>query len=165
MNFSKCEITQNNETVKIDINGQKISFDKDLYKEYAVFTKKVKAEINRWTLFIVLLLLLIIWINISSYFGYLRDTLPPDKLKIWKITDFSIMIGLTLLTLSSFLLDIMGGFKFVRSLVGIPFNRTKLFLIVILTNKNEYSIPVKNKREAINIVNAFQLEKNRTESF
>lgn len=158
MKFTYCDIDADEKYVSVSFNGRNVRIKKDLIKETATFKKRSKVKINRWVLFITLLVLLIIWINISGYFGYLKHTWPKDEYEIWNTTDSIVMVTLMLLTFTSFFFDLLGNVKVVRFLFAIPFNRTHYKLIIVLTNGMEYTIPIKNKSEGARIVKSFALK-------
>lgn len=164
MKFSKCEILQSGTNITIKFKDKKrerkIFLKKSEYKQHATFKKRRKVEINRWVLFITLLALLVAWVSFSEHMGNIKGTINPADYAIWKRTDNIGMPLLMILTFITFFFDILGDVKGARFILGLPFNRNQMYLVIILTTNVEFEVPVKNKKEAQRIVNTFLLKTN-----
>ena len=160
MKFSNGNVDIEKDRVVISFEGEgesdTVSFERSFYREFAYFKQKKRPEINKWILGGVHLVLLIGWIVWSEYYGNNKASFSTEQLKTLKTLDniFMPLLMITLLMVVFF--DLLADLKVMRFLYSFPFTHRFGYLIIILSSDVEHQIPVKDEKEAIEIVEFFE---------
>lgn len=143
MEFSKCTIFKDKGRVSVTFQERdkqrKLGFQVKSYHAHATMKYKSELKMNKWILISILLVLNVIWISLSEKFG---------KGEVFNAYDNYIMPILLITFFMALFFDTLGDLYVVRYVLLFPFRERKRLMIIILNDRQELTVPVRNRREA-----------------
>lgn len=157
MNFSKGVVTSNKESVQINFRYRRnksteIEIPKSDFQEYSYFKEQSKVRLKNWLIVLIHVGLIVLYVYVRSLledYGLNKDSLATLDI---------IFIPLLTLLIVLLMVEILGEFRFLRRLYSFLLTRRKRFLRIVLKSGKSFKIPVKNEKEAIQIVDLFVQE-------